>query len=184
MTTNDRHADGMTQEGHDMADTDEIRYTGAEMRAIFLEWRGIEAPCATCDGSGVRVYGSTATWRGGVGGQAVTTGVCDACWGSGDMHRRGANLRAMESAIRNAKRAALYEAFVGHIAKATGATLEALGAPSRAALEMAAELITKESRRRNLPEWARGFWGQRAMEYTAAALREASTFGKKEGHET
>jgi hypothetical protein len=161
-----------------MADTDEIRYTAAEMRSIFLEWRGVEAPCGTCDGSGVRVYGSTATWRGGVGGQAVTTGVCDACWGSGDMHRKYTNLRAVESAIRDSKRTALYDAFVEHIAKATGATLEVLGGPSRAALEMAADLITKESRRRNLPEWARGFWGQRAMEYTAAALREAATFGK------
>lgn len=167
-----------------MADGDEIRYTAAEMRSTFLRWRGVETPCVACNGFGVRQYSSTATWRKGVGGSALAIDVCDVCWGSGDMHRHGADLRAMESEILSSKRAALYEAFVAHIAKATGATLEALGGPSRAALEMAAELITKESRRRNLPEWARGFWGQRAMEYTAAALREAATFGKKEGHET
>jgi hypothetical protein len=39
--------------------------------------------CRECNGSGYKVYGSTATWRGGVGGQAMTTSVCDVCWGSG-----------------------------------------------------------------------------------------------------
>lgn len=54
----------------------------------FLTWmhdyRGVEVPCRACGGSGVRTYGSTSTWRGGVGGQTITSGVCDKCWGSGD----------------------------------------------------------------------------------------------------
>ena len=54
----------------------------------YLEWRGLDPatvkPCKDCSGSGVKAYGSTATWRGGAGGQMVTTAVCDKCWGSGD----------------------------------------------------------------------------------------------------
>ena len=51
----------------------------------LLQWRGIEPgeECPQCSGSGYRVYGSTATWRGGVGGQTMTADVCDKCWGSG-----------------------------------------------------------------------------------------------------
>lgn len=50
----------------------------------FLMWRAIEdTPCKDCTGSGVKLYGSTSTWRGGAGGQTVTTAVCNKCWGSG-----------------------------------------------------------------------------------------------------
>lgn len=61
-----------------------------------LTWRGVKEPCATCCGSGVRSYVNTATWRGGIGGSAVTTDVCDTCWGSGDKHNPWTDLRAME----------------------------------------------------------------------------------------
>jgi len=44
-------------------------------------------PCLSCQGLGVKVYGSTATWRGGIGGSALTDDVCDHCWGSGDNER-------------------------------------------------------------------------------------------------
>ncbi len=40
--------------------------------------------CRDCGGWGVKLYGSTATWRGGVGGAAMTSDVCNKCWGSGD----------------------------------------------------------------------------------------------------
>ena len=64
----------------------------------MLKWRGIERelgdkPCGSCSGSGVRVYGSTSTWRGGIGGQAVTSDVCDTCWGSGNQSKPWTNLR-------------------------------------------------------------------------------------------
>lgn len=45
-----------------------------------------EDRCAACGGSGILIYGSTATWHGGVGGQAMTSDVCNKCWGSGDKH--------------------------------------------------------------------------------------------------
>lgn len=78
--------------------------TAAERREhaamILRDYRGVETPCPDCAGWGVQAYASTATWRGGVGGQAITTGVCDRCWGSGDATKPGANLRALEAELR------------------------------------------------------------------------------------
>ena len=60
-------------------------FTSEQLLNYCLEWRGIEPgdECKTCGGSGSRAYGSTSTWRGGAGGQTITGGVCDKCWGSG-----------------------------------------------------------------------------------------------------
>lgn len=61
-------------------------------------------PCAACHGNGYRAYGSTATWRRGIGGQAFTTDVCDECWGSGRSdvkHGDQRRLHALERAMRN-----------------------------------------------------------------------------------
>ncbi len=65
-----------------------------------LEWRGVETPCVRCHGSGTIAYGSTSTWRGGVGGQAITTDVCNLCWGTGDSHRRGVDLRRVREVVK------------------------------------------------------------------------------------
>ncbi len=51
--------------------------------AQFLSWRGIEKPCKQCGGAGSLVYGDTAMGR-GIGGQTMTRGRCNKCWGSGD----------------------------------------------------------------------------------------------------
>jgi hypothetical protein len=59
--------------------------------------RGIENPCPACGGSGVKVYASTSTWRGGMGGSVCTRDVCDKCWGSGDKDRTWVNLRSLEA---------------------------------------------------------------------------------------
>jgi len=61
----------------------------------FLDWRGVEVPCETCKGKGVQYYPSTSTWRGGVGGARVTLDVCSTCWGTGDKHRKGVNLKEL-----------------------------------------------------------------------------------------
>ena len=71
--------------------------THEELQRECCDWRGIEDPCKTCGGSGTRAYGSTSTWHGGVGGQMITNGVCDKCWGSGDAHRPWPSRRKMES---------------------------------------------------------------------------------------
>lgn len=56
-----------------------------------LEWRSIDQltdkVCRRCNGAGIAIYGSTATWRGGIGGQAMTSDVCDQCWGSGTANK-------------------------------------------------------------------------------------------------
>jgi len=65
-----------------------------------LAWRGIEDPedvCVKCGGSGHVIYGSTATWRGGVGGQMMTDDVCDSCWGSGSKSKPWTDLRKLRS---------------------------------------------------------------------------------------
>lgn len=62
----------------------------------FIEQRGIEKPCPTCSGFGVRAYANTAGWHGGIGGNMITSGICDKCWGSGDIEHKGADLRRVE----------------------------------------------------------------------------------------
>lgn len=56
--------------------------------------------CPFCGGYGVRAYGSTATWKGGIGGQAITQDVCDQCWGSGLSDRQGTNLKNLFNELR------------------------------------------------------------------------------------
>jgi hypothetical protein len=65
----------------------EARATIESMPLHFLGWLGVDPDdaCPRCQGIGRRGYGSTSTWRGGVGGQAMTVGVCDQCWGSGSI---------------------------------------------------------------------------------------------------
>jgi hypothetical protein len=85
------------------------------MPATFLMLRGVETPCAGCGGYGVKMYASTATWRGGIGGQAITRDVCDRCWGTGDAHRKGTDLRKLESAFRTLeKKVAVLEEKLGN----------------------------------------------------------------------
>jgi hypothetical protein len=67
--------------------------TLSEDHKRLLEWRGVDTPCTMCSGSGVRAYSNTSTWHGGMGGNMFTNDVCDACWGTGDEHRKGVNLR-------------------------------------------------------------------------------------------
>ena len=76
-----------------------------DRHSYALEWRGIEpgSECRRCTGSGVLTYGSTSTWSGGAGGQVLTQGVCDACWGSGDASRKWVNLRALREQTRVAR---------------------------------------------------------------------------------
>ena len=66
-------------------------------QALCIEWRGIENPCKKCGGSGYRSYPSTATWHGGIGGQAITRGICNRCWGSGDEVTKWVDLRKVKN---------------------------------------------------------------------------------------
>lgn len=70
----------------------------------FLEMRGVEKPCKRCQGFGVVAYPSTSTWMGGIGGMAITNGVCDKCWGSGDSNSPWVNLRSVVAQREHAVR--------------------------------------------------------------------------------
>ena len=62
------------------------RLTLDKFLELALEWRGIDDgfACAECSGSGIKTYANTATYhRSAIAGQAMTTDVCDHCWGSG-----------------------------------------------------------------------------------------------------
>lgn len=61
----------------------------------------MDEPCPECGGSGEKVYASTSTFMGGIGGSAMTTDWCDKCWGTGLKHRKDPDLREM--GIRNGK---------------------------------------------------------------------------------
>lgn len=56
--------------------------------------------CRHCQGQGRRAYASTAGWRGGIGGQAITDDVCDRCWGTGRSDQTGPDLRRMTDQSR------------------------------------------------------------------------------------
>ena len=81
-----------------MADPIPDRYVD-DPREAAIRWRGVEEPCDTCVGMGVRSYSSTAGWAGGVGGSMMTMGTCDACWGSGDAGLPGVDLRRLTAEV-------------------------------------------------------------------------------------
>ena len=68
---------------------------------IHIEKIEIEVynPCPKCGGRGRYTYPNTTKWRGGVGGQAMTEGICDKCWGSGTTLWSGPNARELEARI-------------------------------------------------------------------------------------
>ena len=84
----------------------EKRRSPEAMLEYLQSIRGFDTPCSVCHGTGVQSYSSTATWQGGFGGQAFTTDVCDHCWGSGDEHRHGANLRELRAEVERLKASA------------------------------------------------------------------------------
>lgn len=81
------------------------RSTAEARHAWLCDVRYVDSPCPGCSGAGVKVYGSTSTWRGGIGGQAMTPGVCDKCWGSGDAERPWPSWRAIHRERERAERA-------------------------------------------------------------------------------
>lgn len=92
---------------------DEIERLRAERNALrdgmldeFLSWRGISPSdaCKRCGGSGTRIYGSTSTWQGGIGGQMITSDVCDNCWGSGSQSKHWPSHRAADAARKESER--------------------------------------------------------------------------------
>lgn len=95
---------------------------GAFSQADALAWREIpeDECCTSCHGRGSRLYGSTSTWHGGMGGAAVTLDVCDTCWGSGNQVHPWTDLRKLRDGetARVALRAATF------LADSVGASMD------------------------------------------------------------
>ena len=125
--------------------------------------RGVSVPCEQCDGLGAHMYSSGATWRGGMGTASFEPDVCDVCWGSGDAHRHGADLRAM-----TAQRDAWDDGqAVAYLSRSIGLRYT----DTAARVEMLAALADKEANRRKLPDGADAFWWARGWESLASTLR-------------
>lgn len=98
----------------------------------------VEDPCTRCDGSGRRAYGSTATWRGGIGGQTITMDLCDHCWGSGELHRPFRSLRKIyDERVESVKRAQDLEKKYNELADAISTDTARIIAITKRAIEIA-----------------------------------------------
>ena len=135
-----------------------------ERVSAFRHLRGVTSPCPKCSGMGVRVYGSGATWRGGMGCAAMTWDVCDTCWGTGDTERTGANLREMERERCEWEE----DQCVAWMARRLGVGL----ADTRRYVLMLADLAQKEERRRKIPEGFAEFWWANNWRAIASILRK------------
>lgn len=138
----------------------------------FCEWllrvREIQSACDRCLGTGVRAYGSTATWRGGIGGQSVTSDVCDACWGSGDSERPWLNLRLNAAERREWEN----EQCMSHFARIANLNLETM----RAHFAEIAKLLEREERKRKTPfdHESNGFFWRITLRGLAKTIRKLS----------
>jgi len=126
-----------------------------DMRGAVHKLMGVA--CTHCGGTGVRVYPSTATWHGGMGGASMTPGVCDKCWGSGRTDVSGPNLRKVESALRTAEKEASLRWFEQRIGGNLGMIREHL--PT---------IVTKLRKAR----WGSNFWLHRCVDVVADTLEE------------
>lgn len=74
-------------------------------RSQFMKrFLGVDDPCERCHGAGRYMYGHGSTWRGGVGTTGMAWDVCDVCWGTGDKHKTGVDLRKQRDEFRQAVR--------------------------------------------------------------------------------
>lgn len=69
---------------------------GVAENLLALAFQLCGIACERCGGTQYIAYADTSTWRGGAGGQAITVGICDECWGTGRKDRKGPNLRDIE----------------------------------------------------------------------------------------
>lgn len=119
--------------------------TEDDIQQRLLQWRNVDDPCQRCHGSGVRTYGNTSTWRGGIGGATMTNDVCDQCWGSGDRYRQGVDLKK----LRSEEHVRVAEAAVDALARSVEATLSS----TRADVMRIVEILRREANKRNSTIW-------------------------------
>jgi hypothetical protein len=83
----------LEKENLDAADTEILLDYSKTLLAVSRQKAGLA--CPKCKGFAEIMYASTSTWRGGGGGSAITTGVCDQCWGTGQTDKSGPDLRKL-----------------------------------------------------------------------------------------
>jgi hypothetical protein len=118
--------------------------------------REINVDCERCVGRGIRSYGSTSTWAGGIGGCEITTDVCDSCWGTGRNDRTGTDLRKLMNECRQSERKSSTRWFARQIGAGLSTVKPRL-------LEVAARLKIKRSD---------DMWQQMAIKSVQRAIRE------------
>lgn len=108
------------------------------------------ALCDLCAGTGTRWYASTATWRGGAGGQSPREDTCDKCWGTGRTDITGLDQRAAERHMR--------EWSEDQVLRYLGDKLGANMSGTRCFLLELAAYCEKQTRRRKVPDGVSPFW--------------------------
>lgn len=139
-----------------------------------LRWRHVETPCGKCGGAGGRLYGSGATWRGGMGTASITWDVCDACWGSGDANKPWVDLRKLRDEVNQRVTERAANLFVDRL----GLRMEVMRKTSL----LLADELDKQSRRRK-PPTGESFFARRNWEAVcmglASMLREMAQGGEE-----
>ena len=133
-------------------------FCASKILTYHIRARDTRDPCQKCHGSGARIYPSTATWRGGMGGCMMTTDVCDSCWGSGDRYRQWTNLRQ----LRDEEEKRLAERAVDLLARSVGASLGSTHPDVGEIIRVLENLADKRGKpaTRYLPELAQGLANQ------------------------
>lgn len=146
-----------------------------EIARLLHRRRGVDDPCKACHGWGCRSYSSTATWRGGIGGQAFCMDICDKCWGTGDSFRIGTDIRALEQKQREWER----EQCLQYFARVTGSTLSVMREHVRAM----ADILSAQERKRKIPEGFNEFWWRQSLHAVASSLRALTKEPDQKGAE-
>jgi hypothetical protein len=87
---------------------EKINYYENGFYRSFTNFRGIEKTCKECLGKGKKPYGNTSIWRKSIGGNAITVGICDKCWGSGDEENPWLNLKMLDRILCDSCKNVLY----------------------------------------------------------------------------
>ncbi len=105
----------------------------ALMLAVLRARRGIADgdECRKCDGFGLMIYSTTATWHAGIGGARLTLDVCQLCWGSGSASQPWPSWRdreLMEKLIEKLDAACAADAWINGIPTNARKAIQALRA--------------------------------------------------------
>jgi hypothetical protein len=126
--------------------------------------RNVHPPCSRCRGLGFYGYSNGGTYHDvSVATCSFEEDICDKCWGSGDDNRTWTNILEVE---RN-KKEWDDEQCLKFLGRKLGVSLTKI--PRR--IEQLADICSKESKRRKLPEGESPFWWSQEWDMLASILR-------------